>query len=253
MSAEADASEPMKVSDLPAPATKKKSKIKLSPRAKAKPDIEKQAAEYLEKEVATIVNGGTPPAPAQPASAPAETKAAPAAVAAEDDEGVRMAVAQAPKRRSSPRPQAKAIADEEGPAASAAPTAGQPDSAGRTDGQPLADERRDTVPAKDNTPPKPSSGSSRRPSRALPFSPRPDAEGAPAGGGASAPKRKSGSGGKLSMRSPRSMGLPTTPRGTNAALEGMTLVQLCELKKQHMFTDAEFAAIKAQLLAELDQ
>lgn len=37
----------------------------------------------------------------------------------------------------------------------------------------------------------------------------------------------------------------------NRVMEGMTLVQLCDLKAKGFFSDAEFVALKAQLLASL--
>ena len=97
----------------------------------------------------------------------------------------------------------------------------------------------------------------RQPSRGLPFATKPDGSPMSARGAPPVPTMAASARGPppntyggLSARpanTSRSGG--ATARG--AALQGMTLVQLCELKQKGMFSDAEFVTLKMQLLADL--
>jgi len=225
------------MNDLPQePSTRKNSKVKLSPRSKFKPDLDQQASDYLAEEVESVIlaNGGSG-----------------AAAGARQGHGVPAAHVppKAPGQRRQSRPQAKPIDDE----LPAAPSS-TPSSADRTpEDTPKVDTKVDsaTVTAQQHGGPGSASGKprlTRQPSRGLPFSPKGvgSAYGSagPAGPSACASDQR-----QTSSAPPRSP--QTTPRGKSAALEGMTLVQLCELRKENMFTDAEFAALKAQLMSEV--
>ncbi|KAG8467538.1 hypothetical protein KFE25_000854 [Diacronema lutheri] len=94
----------------------------------------------------------------------------------------------------------------------------------------------------------------RQPSRGLPFTSPNSARGpGSARGPAPPPAGPPAQPATLSSRaSPRASARngSTSARGS-PALHGMTLVQLCELKQKGMFSDAEFTALKQQLLADL--